>query len=351
MKPRPDQPNPDCSSGGFSLIELIGVLAILAILASVTTEALLSRMIAIRRQAEAAELSRLVDGMQQLVRMDHQLPAASDWPTALATGFASPVGTVGTDPHGNPRLWVPDPGWSLGGKGPAIAYRQSAYGTPKPEGLRMLLISGPPGIAVEAIGPGFVPWWDQSPGIPQNPSQPEGTVRADDVVVERIGFEPLFHRVILNNRSTELTARWAVDRIGEAGSCGPGRHHEAYYIETSRLLLLDSRGDLQETVLVDGASSWVFDAGRWHRRLGTVPDPGASGPARMVSDLAALPVLRGVAPIELADAMYDLMDAHVRWSSEGFRRVVGSVLMVPSHRRTTDAARRLIDVAAHFLEP
>lgn len=351
MKHFPSRTRSDGSLDGFSLIELIGVLAIFAILASVTTEAVLSRMVASRRHAEVAEMARLTGSMERWVRREHRLPAPSDWPVVLATGSATPIARIRTNLHGAPRSWVPDPGWTLAGRGPAMEYRQDAYGTSKPEGLRMLLISAPKEAMEEPSRLDFQVWWESPTGAMPAHARRDGVVEADDVVVERIGFEPLFHRVILNNRSTALPALWAVDRVDEVGSCGPGGHHEAYYIETSQLLLLDSGGEIQETVLVERSSSWVYDGGRWHRQLGTASVLGPTEATRRISELLELPMYRGVEPAELAEAMYDLMGAHGRWSADGFRRTGPSDLVVPSHRRLTEAAHRLIDVSTHLLKP
>ena len=351
MKPLPSRTRSEGSLDGFSLIELIGVLAIFAILASVTTEAVLSRMAASRRQAEVAEMSRLVASMERWVRRKHQLPAPSEWPAVLARVSAIPIATIRTNLHGAPRSWVPDPVWTLAGRGPAMEYRQDAYGTSRPEGLRMLLISAPNEGVEEPARLEFQAWWENPTGAMPAHARRDGVVGADDVVMERIGFEPLFHRVILNNRSTALPARWAVDRVDVVGSCGPGGHHEAHYIETSQLLLLDSAGDIQETVLVEGSSSWVFDGVRWHRRFGTASVLPPNEPARRVSELLERPAFRGVEPVELAEAMYDLMGAHGRWSADGFRRTGPTDLVVPSHRRLTEAAQRLIDVSTYLLQP
>lgn len=351
MKPLPSRTHSEGSFDGFSLIELIGVLAILAILASVTTEAVLSRMVASRRQAEVAEMSRLVASMERWVRREHHLPAPSEWPAVLSRVSAIPIARIRTNLHGTPRSWVPDPVWTLAGRGPAMEYRQDAYGTSKPEGLRMLLISTPNEALEEPARLEFQVRWESPAGAMPAHALRDGVVEADDVVVERIGFEPLFHRVILNNRSATLPARWAVDRGDEVGSCGPGGRHEAYYIETSQLLLLDSAGDIQETVLVEGSLSWVFDDGRWHRRLGTASVLAPTEATRRVSELWELPAFRGVEPVELAEAMYDLMGAHGRWSADGFRRTGPTDLLVPSHRRLTEAAQRLVDLSTHLLQP
>ena len=336
--------------GGFSLIELIGVLAVLAVLASVVTESVLSKVTATQRTAEEAELSRMVSCVERMVRRDHQLPAPSDWPTMVAAGLACPHSLIRTNPQGVPRIWITDPRWSLAGRGSAMAYRQDAYGTPKPEKVRALLLSPVDGTPLDPMGLEFESWWEgSSRALPLGGSE-DTSIRENEVLVERIGFAPLFHRVVLNNLSTDLPARWAVDRIEDEGSCSPGRCHEAYYIDTSRLLLIDSRGAIQEVVLVEGYSSWVFQAGRWHRSLSSESGSTLTRLTEIPSALAVLPARSGLEPLEIADTMYDFMAAYLRWSADGFRiEGIPTSPMPPSRRRVTEAAERLVDVTRHFL--
>jgi prepilin-type N-terminal cleavage/methylation domain-containing protein len=337
---------------GFSLIELIGVLTVLALLASVVTESVLSRVAATQRQAEEAELSRMVTCVERMVRRNHRLPGPSDWSSIVAEGLGCPHSLIRTNPQGVPRLWLPDPGWTVAGRDSGMAYRQDAYGTPKPERIRALLISPSNGTLLDPAGLDFESWWERS-------SEAVPVVRSEDVklpeadiLVERIGFAPLFHRVVLNNLSTDLPARWAVDRIEDAGSCGPGRRHEAHYMDTSRLLLIDSSGSIQEVVLVESASSWVFEAGRWHRSLSAESGSAVTSLTRISSDLAALPAVSGLEPLEIADAMYDFMGAYLRWSADGYRAEgIPAAPIPPSQRRVVEAAERLMDVAGRFLGP
>lgn len=121
-------------------------------------------------------------------------------------------------------------------------------------------------------------------------------------------------------------------------------------MDTSRLLLIDSRGAIQEVVLVEGSSSWVFQVGRWHRSLSAESGPTLTRLTEIPSALAVLPALSGLEPLEIADTMYDFMAAYLRWSGDGYR-VEGTSTspMPPSRRRVTEAAERLVDVARHFL--
>lgn len=332
---------------GFSLIELIGVLAVLAIAISVTTESVLSRVSFALRRSEEAELSRIATGVQRMVRENHQLPSPSDWVNQAAQTLASPTSMLRTNPSGSERLWIPDPGWRVAENGSDRGYRQGAYGTPRPENVRALLLSSVDGDRVDPANLEFESWWENgSQGVPAS-GNGRGGGRDDGILVERIGFAPLFHRIILNNLSMDLPARWAVDRIEEGGVCAPGKRHEAHYIETSRLLLIDSEGAIQEVVLVEESTSWAFLEGRWHRSLGQAPGATWTEVSRIPSDLMELPTFSGVEPREIADAMYDFMGAYLRWSADGYR-ISG---ITPSHRRVTEAAERLADVAGHFLQP
>ena len=231
-----------------------------------------------------------------------------------------------------------------------MGYRQNSYGTPRPEKIRALLISPEGGVSFDPTCLDFESWWEGVSGVAPSVGSGDARKGNNEILVERIGFAPLFHRIVLNNLSSDLPARWAVDRIDDEGSCAPGQHHEAYYIDTSRLLLIDSRGAIQEVVLVEGSSSWVFEAGRWHRRWGSESGSTLKWLSRIPSDLAVLPTLSGVEPLEVADAMYDFMGAYLRWSADGYQvPVITTSPIPPSRRRVMEAAERLVDVTRHFL--
>lgn len=100
---------------GFSLIEMIGVLAIMAILASVIVPNALKSLDRAAIKAEAASVAALGEQLKLYLRQNGALPttavppAAPNWATQLA-GYAdlSPADVL-TNKRNNNRLYVTDP--------------------------------------------------------------------------------------------------------------------------------------------------------------------------------------------------------------------------------------------------
>ena len=63
------------SSYGFTLVEMIGVLAILAILASFITPNVINQLRSARRDAEDTQLANIAQGIDLFIRQNHAFPA------------------------------------------------------------------------------------------------------------------------------------------------------------------------------------------------------------------------------------------------------------------------------------
>ncbi|MBK9991201.1 MAG: type II secretion system protein [Verrucomicrobia bacterium] len=115
MKTKSPQPTP-ISQIGFTLIEMIGVLAIMAVLASVITPNALRIIEREAVRAEADSLRTLSEQIKIYIRETGLLPNENNWNTVLATyASANPTDlrfnrrqrTAGAGAI--PRLYVPDP--------------------------------------------------------------------------------------------------------------------------------------------------------------------------------------------------------------------------------------------------
>ena len=82
------------STGAFSLIEMIGVLAIIAIVAAIMTPNLARRISRANGEKEEQVLSVLADGLIRAVRANQSIPGPTSWGTNISTQTGLPFNEV-----------------------------------------------------------------------------------------------------------------------------------------------------------------------------------------------------------------------------------------------------------------
>ena len=148
----------DQSTGGFTLVEMIGVLAILAILASFITPNIMNKLRAANRDAESLQLEAIAKGIELYIRQTRTFPPNL---SALSPDYVPIALTqLTTNRNGFPRYYVLQP--NLAGFSNA-----TGLGTNLLADTRFLLIShleqnANPSIATDAD---FEIWWntDETP--------------------------------------------------------------------------------------------------------------------------------------------------------------------------------------------
>src|SRR5687767_9364003 len=125
---------------GFSLIELIGVLAILAALAAVLGPTLLKRLDHAAKTEEKKALASLTNALVTGCLSSNQIPDAANVPKAIAKALNCNESQVTVNARGFTRLIITDPAVSISGA--ALPYTQSTAGasTP-PSNARAVIIS------------------------------------------------------------------------------------------------------------------------------------------------------------------------------------------------------------------
>ncbi len=99
------------SSSGFTLVEMIGVLAILAILASFITPNVINQLRSARRDAEDTQLANIAQGIDLFIRQNHAFPANL---AALSPDYVpTSAGQLTNNPNGFLRYFFIQP--NIGG--------------------------------------------------------------------------------------------------------------------------------------------------------------------------------------------------------------------------------------------
>ena len=144
------------------------------------------------------------------------------------------------------------------------------------------------------------------------------TGRADDLLIQRISFEPLFHRLILENRSTN-----GVYMIGSTATnmTGPSTL-TTYLLDVTDLGLCDVKTNVLQRVLLTRDESFVWDGLNWRDDLqGQDPNDLL---AQDFADLAAQFIAagtpgtaqQGAAPQGAVVGMFNFMLVYSLWANQ-----------------------------------
>src|ERR1051326_8370898 len=201
-------------SGGFSLIELIGVLAVIAILAAALAPSFVRPMDKTAGDSESAALKSIGDAFQQSILRTRYIPSEADWATAVATEWGVDTAAVTINARRQPRFFLIDPNLSIAGAG--LPYRQTNSGAVNfPSSPRVMILSSvgnplPAGIVSGvATAANFTNIWNAADGaVPAGAPAFSGWAGGgDDLKVQRVDLSPLFVRLQLGwVRSEEHTS-------------------------------------------------------------------------------------------------------------------------------------------------
>lgn len=187
---------------GFTLIELIGVMAIAAILASALAPRVFDDIKRARQDKEAKNLATLRATLETYILENKRIPgpALNTWSSALAQLSNLPQAKVSTNDKGYRRGFYVDPRFFTTTDTAFTGYTQQSGLTSPPVSPRIMLVSRLTSHAPAAptTNAAFTAIWNQTSAAT--------LVEGPDVRIERLNLSDAFHRVILSNEHTAQAA-------------------------------------------------------------------------------------------------------------------------------------------------
>jgi len=202
---------------GFTLIEVIGVLAIMAIAAGVLTPSIAQRISRMRSAAEDSKLATIGDAVVQFATLHQQIPGTDSWSAEVAQLLGwSPQEVRCSIPQDSStaRVFLIHPSFAPANIGSGSfsdrIWTQGTDGTSSVRDARILILSVHRSGLALPLSSGTAPSasefdqvWNWYPD-PSTQAPPSGWPSAwdghgENLHVRRINFQPLFRRVTFSN--------------------------------------------------------------------------------------------------------------------------------------------------------
>ncbi|MFT5467006.1 MAG: prepilin-type N-terminal cleavage/methylation domain-containing protein [Verrucomicrobiales bacterium] len=308
-------------SRGFSLLELVGVLAIVAILASVMAPPLIQQIERTMAAHERDELAILAQGLKDSILKTKRIPDVTEWVAAASAEVGWPEIDVLVNDWRSSRVYLIDPALRVGPVDGQLPYEQTSSGSIKPESPRILILSsldptkalpvssGTPDAAV------FDTIWDTNEG-----AVPEGWIgrwvdAGDDLKIQRIHLGSLFHRVILNS----YTIPRGFCSIDEGTSSSvPASGVSAWFLEGTLLTLFDSSSVAETREIIDRPASFTYESGNWNGRIFRGSE-AQDDSIYLANELLLMSPPNGAAlPSDVGDAMSRFFTSYTTWDAADF---------------------------------
>jgi prepilin-type N-terminal cleavage/methylation domain-containing protein len=310
---------------GFSLIEMIGVLAIIVVVAAMLAPAFIKRIDQAARTKETADLNAIAESYTQYILRSKSIPSDTSWAVAIASQMALPTTAIATNARRYARAFLIDPDLRIGGA--LLPYPQTTNGAAtKPVSPRLIIISSLDRALPLSSGlqfpADFTNIWNAAEGtIPAAPAFNGWKGKGEDLRIKKLNLEPLFHQLILINHDTTATPKFDIDNSGILGVTTNGAGWNSYYLDGTVLGLRNGTGVVQTRYLMKRSISFVFDAGSWHGgiRGGQPVNPAALtflNRATTFMGKDVNPQAPGASQFSVLLALYTFMYDFTLWANE-----------------------------------
>jgi type II secretory pathway pseudopilin PulG len=329
---------------GFTLIEIVGLLAVTAILAALLLPALIKETDKYTADKEITTLRSFGDAFQRYVTVSRTIPDDTYWYSAVASqlGFSpnDVLYNIRQQSHQRSRVFLIDPSMQLGlpaspTRLPYTNFLSSATATPcQPQNPRVMIVSSlglalPTAVANGVFGTTlnnyFSDLWNAAPGtVPNDTAWTGWTGNPADVIVQRIDLTPLFFPVQLVTGNTNGGyGYYTVDEV-QPSALASTAGTTNYYIQGSVLSLNEASST--NRLIINSAGGFVFENGVWRSNgNGSGAGPGVMDLGKVVQQfLAATPNVNAANPngnaqqVLIVNDMLNYMKNYNAWAAAGY---------------------------------
>jgi type II secretory pathway pseudopilin PulG len=353
---------------GYTLVEVVGVLAIIGILAAVVLSSVMTRIKLTQRQNEAGNLNTLADGLARSILRTRTVPStnasgANSWVQVLVTELALPLNRVELNSSGNPRRLIYDPAMRLGtNNSQKLPWTQTVRGATNLISPRAVLVSSLMDTLPSLTGDTttFSNLWNTPPdGVPAGWAASWAS-RGPDIKIKRMDFTQLFHRLVLENEDGLRTAPYSINTTNTLTSVPISSRVETFFLHGTPINLHFYPDPTTSTIVVLGheylvqESSYLFENGTWGRYLGCGPNMvvGSFGQLAEVFRVASVSGTRAASatPQSVADAMYTYLLYAALYSESGAPTDTPTPPVTPHLRMAYDAQLQMSLVSSNLLK-
>lgn len=340
--------------GGYTVIEVLGVLAIIAILAAAMIPAMMKSLQRTERQNEEFNLETIANGLKDYILRDKAIPDENNWAQAVADELAMPLNRVQLNDAGWTRVLLVDPDLRMGSTNTSVLpFSQTIQGSIFPVSPRAILLSSLTRSLPTLNTNAFDDVWDADPGTIPSTWSSDWQSHAPDLKIHRLDFREMFHRLVLNNIDTQIDAQFSIDDHS-AVFLPATSFVERWYLDQSSVGLRFSDGTIQIHEILLSDQSYVFQNGTWSRKF-SQGNSGAGAFGQLVENFLNAPLSPdaefGADQQAVVNEMYWYMWTYALWAMDGFPKGgSNSDQQVPNFRAVTDSQDRLDDFSTNLIK-
>ena len=328
---------------GFSLIEMIGVMAVVAILAIALAAVFIKQLDQMAADKESRQLKAFSESFRQGILKTKSIPSQAGWDSMIATNLGIEISQVRTNDRRLARIFLIDPALEIGASGGKLPYTQGINGSRvidafgniiAPINPRVLILSSlsqplPTNLVsgVASSVAAFSNIWESAEGtIPVGWSW---NGRGDDLKIQRLNVIDLFiHLALSKDTATPGNpGNFSIEAVGPAAI--PSAAFESYYLDGTLLGLYDRSAPpaYQYGEILHHPKSFTFVLGSWQgaRFLGrtisrlTPVDLQRAADAFLLSKTNNCAANAGVTTWTVYYAMIAYMSNYWSWCDSGWQ--------------------------------